>query len=272
MSHRSPTSPPARPSLAPRVAPTVPPSAWRRCRGAWRGLRLLAHIAQGLWTYHLHFPRLTAAQRQQAVQAWAEGLLAKIGISLQRAGTPAPTGPVLLVANHISWLDIVTMHAARYCRFVSKADIRQWPLVGSMADAADTLYIQRESRRDAMRVVHHMAESLRAGDVVAVFPEGTTSDGLQMLPFHANLLQAAIAVDAPVQPVAITYVDAASRALSLAPCYIGNDTLLVSIWRTLTSPAIEAVVRYGDPEPHHGRDRRQWAADLQAEIARLRAH
>ncbi len=146
-------------------------------RGAWRGVRLLAHIAGGLWTYHLRFPRLSPAQRQAAVQAWADGMLGKVGITLERHGTPAATGPVLLVANHISWLDIVTMHAARYCRFVSKADIRQWPLVGSMADAAGTLYIQRESRRDAMRVVHQMAESLRAGDAVAVFPEGTTGEG-----------------------------------------------------------------------------------------------
>lgn len=243
----------------------------RRIRGAWRGVRLLTHIAQGLWTYHLRFPRLTPVQRQQAVQSWAEGLLRKIGISLQRVGMPATSGPVLLVANHISWLDIVTMHAARYCRFVSKADIRQWPLVGAMADAADTLYIQRESRRDAMRVVHQMADSLRAGDVVAVFPEGTTSDGVHMLPFHANLLQAAISVNAPVQPVAITYVDAGSRQRSLAPCYIGDDTLVVSIWRTLTSPAIEAVVHYGELDMPQGRDRRQWAADLQAEVARLRS-
>lgn len=251
--------------------PAPPPRWWRLLRGAWRGLRLLAHIGAGLWTYHLRFPGFSPAQRQAAVQAWADGMLGKIGITLQRQGTPAAAGPVLLVANHISWLDIVTMHAARYCRFVSKAGIRQWPLVGSMADAAGTLYIQRESRRDAMRVVHQMADSLRGGDVVAVFPEGTTSDGIHMLPFHANLLQAAIAVNAPVQPVAIAYTDSATGQPTLAPCYIGDDTLLVSIWRTLTAPAIQAVVHYGETQLAQGRDRRQWAADLQADVARLRS-
>lgn len=249
----------------------APPRWWRLLRGAWRGVRLLAHIAGGLWTYHLRFPRLSPAQRQAAVQAWADGMLGKVGITLERHGTPAAAGPVLLVANHISWLDIVTMHAARYCRFVSKADIRQWPLVGSMADAAGTLYIQRESRRDAMRVVHHMAESLRAGDVLAVFPEGTTSDGITMLPFHANLLQAAISANAPVQPVAISYVDSQTGQPTLAPCYIGDDPLVVSIWRTLTSPAILAVVRYGELQTAQGRDRRQWATDLQADVVRLRS-
>ncbi len=248
-----------------------PPRWWRLLRGSWRGLRLLGHIAGGLWTYHVRFAAMSPSQRQTAVQAWADGMLGKIGITLQRQGTPAGAGPALLVANHISWLDIVTMHAARYCRFVSKAGIRQWPLVGSMADAADTLYIQRESRRDAMRVVHQMADSLRGGDVVAVFPEGTTSDGVTMLPFHANLLQAAIAVNAPVQPVAISYVDAGSGQRTLAPCYIGDDTLVVSIWRTLTAPPIAAVVHYGELQLAQGRDRRQWAADLQAEVARLRS-
>lgn len=250
---------------------STPPRWWRLLRGAWRGVRLLAHIAGGLWTYHLRFSGMSTAQRQAAVQAWADGMLGKVGITLERQGTPAAAGPVLLVANHISWLDIVTMHAARYCRFVSKAGIRQWPMVGSMADAAGTLYIQRESRRDAMRVVHQMAESLRAGDVVAVFPEGTTSDGITLLPFHANLLQAAIAVNAPVQPVAISYVDTQTGERTLAPCYIGDDTLLVSIWRTLTAPAIQAVVHYGELQLPQGRDRRQWAADLQADVARLRS-
>ena len=141
---------------------------------------------------------------------------------------------MLLVANHISWLDILVMHAARHCRFVSKADVRHWPLIGTLATGGGTLYIERESRRDAMRVVHHMAESLKRGEIVAVFPEGTTSDGVALLPFHANLIQAAISADAPVQPVALSFHRARHpRAEPARPATSGTTRWLGSVWRTL---------------------------------------
>jgi 1-acyl-sn-glycerol-3-phosphate acyltransferase len=177
---------------------------------------------------------------------------------------------MLLVANHISWLDILVMHAARHCRFVSKADVKHWPLIGTLATGAGTLYVERESRRDAMRVVHHMADALRSGDVLAVFPEGTTSDGRTLLPFHANMLQAAISADAPAQPVALSFVDAASGQLSLAASYVGDDTLVGSLWRTLTAPPLAAVVTFGMPQHAQGRERRAWAAALREAVMELR--
>ena len=234
-------------------------------------LRGLLHILSGLWTIHLRFPQLAPSHREARIQAWAQRLLEIWGIRLQVRGSPPHGGPVLLVANHISWLDILVMHAARHCRFVSKSDIQHWPLIGTLATAAGTLYIERASRRDAMRVVHHMADALRAEEVVAVFPEGTTSDGVQLLPFHANLLQAAISADAPVVPVALQFVDQRSGQTSLAPCYIGDDTLIGSLWRTLTTPGITAVVIYGVPQQAGGRNRRAWAQDLRETIDSLRA-
>ena len=213
---------------------------------------------------------MTQEQRHAQVQAWALRMLTLLGVRLELRGGPPVHGPVLLVANHISWLDILVMHAARHCRFVSKADVRGWPLIGTLASAAGTLYIERQSRRDAMRVVHRMAESLRQGDVVAVFPEGTTSDGLALLPFHANLLQAAISTGAPVQPVGLSFLDTTSRTTSLAPCYVGDDSLAVSIWRTLTAPSITAVVHYGEMQTAQGRDRRAWARELRSAVDALR--
>src|SRR3954449_5631739 len=169
-------------------------------RAAGRLGRALVHACRGAAIILLQFPRLDAAQREARVQAWSLEMLDVLGIRLELHGTPCAGGPMLLVANHISWLDILVMHAARHCRFVSKSDVRQWPLIGTLASGAGTLYIERDSRRDAMRVVHHMADSLRAGAVLAVFPEGTTSDGRRLLPFHANLIRAAISADAPAQP------------------------------------------------------------------------
>ena len=244
---------------------------WPRQLGAaWRLLRVASHILVGALTIGVVFPRLTQAKREMRVQAWALEMLARLAIKLIVNGQPPLTGPVLLVANHISWLDIVVMHAARHCRFVSKDDVKRWPIVGTLASGAGTLYVARDSRRDAMRVVHHMADCLAQGDVLAVFPEGTTGDGTRLLPFHANLLQAAIAADAPVQPVALHFSDAATGAVSFAPCYIGEDTLMQSLWRTLCAENLLAVVHFGEPQQASGRDRRTWAADVRNTIAEMR--
>ena len=243
------------------------PLALRAC---WRVLRLLLHVLRGLWTVALRFPGLPPDQQQARVQAWSLGLLACAGVTLELRGSAPQAGPVLLVANHLSWLDIPVMHAARYCRFISKSDVQDWPIVGTLATAAGTLYIERESRRDALRMVASMRDALLAGEVLAVFPEGTTGDGRQLLPFHANLLQAALAADAPVQPVGLRFIDSGSGATSFAPSFVGDETLLGSIWRTLSAPGITAVVHFGAPEHAQGRDRRAWSLALHAAVDALR--
>jgi 1-acyl-sn-glycerol-3-phosphate acyltransferase len=212
---------------------------------------------------------MSDAQQHEAVQQWAQGVLRIMGIGLQVHGR-AHAGPVLLVANHISWLDIVVMLAAQYCRFVAKSELKAWPLVGPLATAAGTLYIERASSRDALRVVHHMAERLQAGDVLDVFPEGTTGDGVHVLPFHANLLQAAIAAQTPAQAVGLRFVDARGQP-SFAPCYNGDDTFLGSVWRTLYARGLEVHVAFGPPDLPQGRNRRVWAVDLRLQVMALRA-
>ena len=235
-----------------------------------RLLRMLAHLARGLWIIRARFPVMEHAEREAAVQAWACRMLECIGVELQVRGGVPVVGPVLLVSNHISWLDILVLHAARHCRFISKADIAHWPLVGTLATAAGTLYITRESRRDALRVVHHMADCLRAGDVLAVFPEGTTGDGSAVLPFHANLLQAAIATDVPVVPIGLKFLNARTALPSYAPCFIGDDTLVGSVWRTLCAQDLVAVVQFGAAQHCTGRDRRSWAVNLRETVIALR--
>ncbi len=232
--------------------------------------RALLHIVIGFFTILLVFPRLSEEQRQLRTQAWSLVMLRCIRIQLIVKGNPALNGPLLLDANHMSWLDITALHAARFCRFVSKADIKKWPFIGLLASGIGTLFIERESRRDAMRVVHHMTTSLQAGDVLGVFPEGTTTDGTGLLPFHANLFQAAIAANAPIQPVALKFIDTTTGQRSAAPCYVGDDTLAQSVWRTLTTPNIAVVITFGEPQFPEGRDRRALALALQQAVADLR--
>ena len=243
----------------------------RLLRVSYRLTRALWHIVAGFVTIRRHFHKLSAHERGLHVQAWARRMLHISGIELVVQGEPLAKGPVLLVANHISWLDILVMHSTGYCRFVSKSEVQRWPLVGTLASGAGTLFIERESRRDAHRVVHHMVAHLQEGQVLAVFPEGTTGDGLTLKPFHANLIQAAITANVPVQALALRFVDRHSGQISLAPRFVDDDTLVASLWRTLTARALLAEVIVGSPSLALGRDRRKWAHDLQREVETLRA-
>lgn len=237
------------------------------CWAAFRlGMHLLCYVMQVV----LIFPRLTKAGRHRQVQAWACTLLKRLDVELKVIGAPPQQGPLLLVSNHMSWVDILALHAACQCRFVAKADVKRWPILGTLATGGGTLYVQRESRRDAMRVVHQMAEALQDGDILAIFPEGTTSDGESVLPFHANLIQAAISADAPVQPVALQFVDGQSGRPSQAVSYMGDESLVSSIWRTLCARELRAVVAFGAPQRADGRNRRAWAQELRTEITVMR--
>lgn len=241
-------------------------------RALWRALRATAHVVRALWIIRTEFGRLTPPQTELVVREWTRRMLLIMDVELVIEGTPPEHGPLLQVANHVSWLDILIMNAARPSRFVSKADAEHWPLLGSLITGAGTLYLERGNRRAAMRMVHHMAERLELGDVLSVFPEGTTGDGRALLPFHANLLQAAIAARAPVLPIALRFVQRDNGEPHPAPVFVGDTTLIGSIWATLNADGLRAVVRYGEPQRDQGRDRREWANDLRADIERLRAH
>ena len=238
-------------------------------RAAWRCVLIFLHVLRGWWLVWRQIGDWTEEQQAQVVEGWSQRLLAIMGITVQVHGQLPAAGPLLLVSNHISWLDIPAIHAARNCRFVAKADIRRWPLVNQLAIGSGTLFIERTSRRDAMRVVHQMADALRNGDILAVFPEGTTGDGRSMLPFHANLLQAALVTNTPAQPVALKFVDTATGQPTYAPSFVGDETLVGSVWRTLAAPPITAVVRFGEPQRSGGRDRREWAGVLEGEVKGL---
>ena len=238
----------------------------RRLRAAWRLIRCVIHGLHGLGIVLLRFRRLTQEQRQAAIRWWSLKMLHLIGIALRVEGTPAQGGS-LLVANHISWLDIMVVHAvAPQARFVSKADVKVWPLLSHLIDSAGTLYLERERKRDALRVVHAMAESLRSGQTVAIFPEGTTSTGHGLLPFHANLLQAAISTATPIQPVALRFSDS-THAVSEAMEFVGATTLAESLWSSACGDGVVARVVFLAPRASAGAERRELARLLRADIA-----
>jgi 1-acyl-sn-glycerol-3-phosphate acyltransferase len=227
----------------------------------------IGHLLRGMWTIATKFGKASSQQRAEHIADWAIGLLRLLNVQLLVEGQAVKQGPLLVVANHISWLDILVLLAAQPVCFVSKSEVKRWPVIGWLATNVGTLYIERTSRRDAMRVVHRIAEGLQQGQIVVVFPEGTTTDGAQVLPFHANLLQAAVAVHAPVQPVVLRFVDEATGLRSMSPVYVDDDTLLRSVWRMLSSPPVQAHLKFLQTVPTQGTDRRQLAQDLQQRIA-----
>ena len=238
---------------------------------AFNLLRGIGHLLRGMWTIATRFPKANSEQRAAHIATWSRGLLRLLNVTVRIEGQPVQKGPMLVVVNHISWLDILVMLAAQPVRFVSKSEVKHWPLIGWLATNAGTLYIERDKRRDALRVVHQIAESLRAGQLIAVFPEGTTTDGKSLLPFHANLLQAAISAESPVQPVALRFLEA-DGSLSMSPVYIDDDTLLSSVWRMLCADPVTASLDFLPSVPTNGLDRRVLAAELQEMIsAKLKA-
>jgi 1-acyl-sn-glycerol-3-phosphate acyltransferase len=234
---------------------------------AWRLLRALVHGLHGVVIVVAVFPRLARGQREARIAWWSAKMLRCLGIRLATEGRFVP-GPVLIAANHLSWLDIMAIHAScPQARFVSKAEVQGWPVVRRLVDAARTLYLERGRRRDALRVLGLLKAALAEGDTVAVFPEGTTGDGRALLPFHGNLLQAAIDVGAPVQPVALRFSDPQHPVMSPAALFVGDTTLAQSLWRLASGRGLVVRVAALPPLPTLHADRRALADRVRSEIA-----
>lgn len=236
-------------------------------RPAWnrraRRLALILHLAGGLLLALLWYPLIGRTHQRALKACWSRRLLAIVGLRLDVVGEPAPGA--LIVANHVSWYDIFALNAARPAAFVAKSEIAAWPLVGWLCRQADTVFIERGNHRHAQHVAHDMARRLAAGESVAFFPEGTTTEGERLLPFHAALFQPAIAAGVPVQPVAIRYRDAAGRP-SVAPAYAGDTSFGECLAATLSEPGLRVEVVCLPTIPAAGRDRRALAALCQAAI------
>lgn len=169
------------------------------------------------------FPLCADRSRLRLKQTWSASLLDALGVEVEADLAHAAPG-ALLVANHISWIDIYVINAALPAAFVSKEEVRHWPLIGWLASKNDTIFLRRGSRGHAKIINQQVADVLAQGKHVAVFPEGTTSDGRSLLHFHAALLQPALAAGRPVLPVAISYWEVDGQR-SLAPRYDGDISL-----------------------------------------------
>lgn len=204
---------------------------------------VLSWVLGGLLTIFSVFLIAPLGIRQWLIKHWSRVLLRCCGVKVVYKGEPKREGAVLWVANHVSWVDIFVMDSVRAVSFIAKSDIRKWPLVGWLVAGAGTLFIER-GRRHAVRAVgKQMSERFARGEAVGLFPEGTTSTGLDVGAFHSSLFEPALRAGVDIQPIALIFRRHGERCTRYA--YVGDQSLIHNGWLLLTATGteVEAVFR-----------------------------
>lgn len=220
------------------------------------------------WITRLRDP-MTLERRALWLQESCRQVLAALGMSCSTDG-PLPVRG-LIVANHLSYLDILVLSAILPCSFVAKAEVGHWPFFGRAARAGGTLFLERSSLTSANRVAVQLTERLKQSVPVLLFPEGTSTDGSQVKRFHSRLIEPAVRLGAPIGMAAIRYqvgTGASGKPSERDVCWYGDAGFLAHLWKVLAMPPIQAIARFGHPQIFA--DRRVAAAQTRAEIAAMR--
>jgi 1-acyl-sn-glycerol-3-phosphate acyltransferase len=231
---------------------------------------MTGHALAALLILRLVFPRASGARRRALVGWWAAKLLRIVGVCTQVEGDPPALDEAgaMIAANHVSWLDIFVLQAARPTRFVAKSEVRDWPVAGWIAERSGTLFIRRSLRRDISRINELVQGALDAGDCVGIFPEGGTTEGDELLKFHSSLFEAAVANQAHVHPCAIRY-EHADGSLCRAMAYVGELSFMQSLGLVIRQRRVVACIRYAPPVHAAGTTRRELAVTCHAAVASL---
>lgn len=236
---------------------------------------VLLHVALGIAVIGLAIgtdrllgrdPGQGNARKAQAF--WCRSICALFGVRLQVVGESLLPPPVLLVANHISWLDILVVSAYWDVCFLSKSEIRRWPGIGWLADGLGTIFIERGRQGASTQALEAMQQRLRQGKRVLFFPEGTTSLGREVLPFRSRLFQAAINENVPVQSLTIRYI-AADGDASDSAAFVGEDRLVRHAAELAGGAGIDAVVTVGEPVDSGERSRRELALRMREQVVEV---
>ena len=242
---------------------TVNNSAVRLMGACLRLIGLLAHVL-GAFIAAGVFPVMSLSAQQRFLQWWSCGLLKCLKVHHQHCGVPVPAGDVaaLLVANHVSWLDIFAINVVTPACFVAKSEVRSWPVVGWLVRRSGALFIRRAVRSDTVRVNTLVGAKLQQGRAVALFPQGTSTRSGQPVQFHAPMLQSAIATGARVQPIALYYHDQNGCSHESA-AYVDDMSFVQSLWKIACTPDLQVTVSYLPSVDTAGLDRRAVAAVAQ---------
>ena len=211
--------------------------------------------------------------RRRLPRWWHRIMAPLIGLKVEVIGAPVTDRPLMLAANHVSWKDIVVLGAVADVVYVAKSEVRDWPVFGWLARLQRSVFVERERKRTTGDQIGEMARRLKAGEIVVLFPEGTTSDGNRILPFKTSLFGAATAAipEVPakrviVQPVAICYVGIQGMPMGRyhrpVAAWPGDVALGPHLMRVLKEGALEVEVRFGEPVVFDETTNRKQAAKL----------
>jgi len=213
--------------------------------------------------------RVLPMERAEWMHGSGQSVLAAMGIRYRIGGCP-PQGVTLIVSNHLSYLDIVIASAAVPCAFVAKQEIGHWPVFGALARLGGTIFLDRESRASAWEAADRMAERMASGVPVLFFPEGTSTDGREVLRFHSTLFAPAVEAGLPVTPIAIFYEPGATGIAERDVCWFGDESFLPHLSQVLGLDDFTAVVRFGTPERYPDRHAAAWRSHDAVEAVRAR--
>lgn len=201
-----------------------------------RAVLVVLWVILGLLSVTLVFPFAPQGLRTFMVRHWSRVLMFFCGVAVRPTGAPLLTGPVMWVANHVSWVDIFVLNSVRPVAFIAKSEIRRWPVIGWLVAGAGTVFIER-GRRHAVRLVgHEMKRRFDRNEVIGLFPEGTTSPGFDVAPFHSSLFDPAIRAEVLIQPVALVFYHGGRRSDRAA--FVGEQNLLQNLWFLLTTRGV----------------------------------
>ena len=236
-----------------------------------RGSRLAVHFFYGM-LLAIIYPYLNQTGQRRTMKIWSRKLLGIFNIGLQIEG-PQPgrgEGGCLIVANHISWLDIFVLNAIHPMRFIAKSEVRTWPFIGWLCQRSGTIFIDRAVRpksihQNSSMVNQHLSRLLKQGACIGLFPEGTTTDGKQVGHFHSALIQPAIETETRLCPIALRYQDQDGE-MEIAAAFVGDMTLAQSIWKILRCPHLNVLVVFTPALLTANANRRVLARTAQAAI------
>ena len=232
----------------------------------------MVHVVIGMSTCAWVFPWIGLEARNRRIRRWSQQLLGMCNVRVEAApGADSALARAMVVANHVSWLDIFVINTLHPCRFIAKAEIRGWPMLGWLSEKAGTVFIARGNRRDLRHIFQGLVDKLSDGERIAFFPEGTTAAQGRLLPFHANLFEAAIDAKVAVQPFALSYVDAAGKAHPAVE-FLGETSFAQSMVAILCGRPITARLICLPAIGTEGAHRRDLALASQAAVAAALAH
>lgn len=201
---------------------------------------------------------------QRVKRWWLKRIVQVVGGKVTVYGEPAVAGS-LLASNHVSWLDIPLLGGQTDITFLSKSEVKDWPVIGWLAKRAGTVFIERGKLNGAKGASEQIAARLQHHERVLMFPEGTITDNINLLPFHARLFAAAVTANAQIQPVAIHYLNTQGQTHPLVP-YLEPQTLMQNLWAIIGEPKLLIEVHFLPPIDSHALPRKELAAYSEQQV------